>query len=415
VIQPAETSAVETLSVTTSRFEGNHALLDLLDNSQPLYLKRAGRTLVGIGEAMRAEFSGPNRFGEASRWWSELTKSAQITDEVGVPGSGLVGFAQFTFSGDSHYRSAITIPRLIIGSDSAGSWLTRIGTDESTLLSPETSAASPVVTWAEDADNRELFLRNVHTALSRVNNREVHKVVLARELTGTSDTPIDVRHLVRNLETAYPHTHVFAMSHLVGASPETLASIRDGQLSATVLAGSTSRGANPDDDLSQAAALAQSTKDLDEHEYAVSSAVQSLSGAGFTPVVADHPRTMKLKNLWHLATDIRAEVPNGLNAFDVLGTMHPTAAVAGTPTQAALDLIAELESFDRGYFGGPVGWCDAHGNAEFAIALRCAQLSEDRHTIVAHAGAGVVADSVAEKELLETELKFAPIVDACST
>jgi menaquinone-specific isochorismate synthase len=201
---------------------------------------------------------------------------------------------------------------------------------------------------------------------------------------------------------------------LVGASPETLASIRGGTLSATVLAGSTGRGVNPDDDQRQAEELAQSTKDLDEHEYAVSSAVQSLEQSGFGPVVADEPRALKLKNLWHLATDIKSEVPPGLTAFDVLGTLHPTAAVAGTPTDAALSLINQLEPFDRGFFGGPVGWCDSQGNAEFAIALRCAQLSDDRKTITAHAGAGIVANSIPEKELLETDLKFLPIIDACA-
>ena len=97
-----------------------------------------------------------------------------------------------------------------------------------------------------------------------------------------------------------------------------------------------------------------------------------------------------------------------------MGTLHPTAAVAGTPTDSALELIAALEPFDRGFFGGPVGWCDSKGNAEFAIALRCAQLSPDPRTIVAHAGAGIVADSIPEKELLETDLKFLPIIDACS-
>lgn len=412
--QTDSTQPVDTISVTTTRLEGTHSALDFLESDSPLYYKRAGRTLVGAGVAIRATFSGDDRFATPSTWWKKLVQKASISDTVNAPGTGLVGFTQFTFSEESEVSSVVTVPRVIIGSDSSGMWLTQIGTEEHPARNEVVHSLPTHVTWSQSANEAETFLENVRAALRSVEAGPLHKVVLARKLVGISDEPLDPRHLVANLESAYPDTHIFAMGGLVGASPETLASIRGGTLSATVLAGSTGRGANPEDDQRQAEVLAQSTKDLDEHEYAVSSALQSLESAGFAPVAAEHPRAMKLKNLWHLATDIKSEVPPGLTAFDVLGTLHPTAAVAGTPTDAALELIAALEPFDRVFFGGPVGWCDSEGNAEFAIALRCAQLSPDRRTIVAHAGAGIVANSIPEKELLETDLKFLPIIDACS-
>ena len=167
-----------------------------------------------------------------------------------------------------------------------------------------------------------------------------------------------------------------------------------------------------DSDHQQAAGLATSAKDLDEHEYAVSNVIDSLSRAGIAALASDAPRAIKLTNLWHLATDIRADFPEGTCVLDLVGALHPTAAVAGTPTEAALSAIATYEPFDRGYFAGPIGWLDGEGNGEFAIALRCAELSDDRLTVTAHAGAGVVKYSDPRAELLETELKFRPIVEA---
>ena len=408
------TSPQGTLLVTTRRLEDAGDVRGFFDSDSPLYFRRGGRTLVGIGSAVKATFKGDDRFSASATWWKDVLRRAHVSDSINAPGTGLVAFAQFTFSSSSAIRSVVTIPRIVIGSDAHGVWLTTIGAEEQPTPRETSEASSSPVTWSHSSDEAESFTQNVRAALEKVNSGVLHKVVLARQIVGTSNSPIDPRQLTSGLESAYPDTHIFALGGLVGASPETLASVRGGTLSATVLAGSTGRGVNPDDDQRHAEELAQSAKDLDEHEYAVSSAVQSLEQSGFGPVVADEPRALKLKNLWHLATDIKSEVPTGLTAFDVLGTLHPTAAVAGTPTEAALSLIDELEPFDRGFFGGPVGWCDSQGNAEFAIALRCAQLSDNRKTITAHAGAGIVADSIPEKELLETDLKFLPIIDACT-
>ena len=149
--------------------------------------------------------------------------------------------------------------------------------------------------------------------------------------------------------------------------------------------------------------------------------------AGLRPLTsvlaaAEQPFTLKLPNVWHLATDVEGELANGASALDLVARLHPTAAVAGTPTDAALAAIRRLEPFDRGRYAGPVGWIDADGDGEWAIALRCAQFGgsparryaeySDTIPVVAHAGAGIVAGSDPESELLETRVKFRPIVDA---
>jgi menaquinone-specific isochorismate synthase len=239
------------------------------------------------------------------------------------------------------------------------------------------------------------------------------KVVLARDLVAHATAPADWRLAIARLTERYPDTHTFAIDGLVGASPETLVRLRDGRLHTRVLAGSHARGGSDSADTQAAEALHQSSKDLDEHRFAVHSAVEALKTLTPHVVADDMPFTLKLPNLWHLATDIAATLPTTATGLDAVAALHPTAAVAGSPTDKALEMIAELEPFDRGRYAGPVGWIDHRGDGEWAIALRCAQWSADA-TITAYAGAGIVPDSTPEAELLETGLKFQPIIEAFS-
>ena len=123
------------------------------------------------------------------------------------------------------------------------------------------------------------------------------------------------------------------------------------------------------------------------------------------------PYVLELPHLTHLATDITAEISDDSDVLALVAALHPTAAVAGTPVRAALSWIHEVEPLDRGRYAGPVGWMDGNGNGEWAIALRCAQLQSDG-TFRAFAGAGIMADSMPELELAETELKLRPILEA---
>jgi menaquinone-specific isochorismate synthase len=128
--------------------------------------------------------------------------------------------------------------------------------------------------------------------------------------------------------------------------------------------------------------------------------------------MSDAPYTLKLPNVWHLASDIAGELSPEVSSLDIVKALHPTAAVAGTPTSHAVTLISEIEGFDRGRYAGPVGWMGANGDGQWAIGLRCAQRFNDR--IEAYAGGGIVSDSIPEKEYVETEMKFRPVLDALS-
>ena len=266
----------------------------------------------------------------------------------------------------------------------------------------------------------------MRTALSAIAEGCYGKVVLARDLVGTVPAGSDLRRLVRALCTEYPDTWAFAVDGLIGASPETLVTVQDGAVTARVLAGTTARGADAVTDARAAAALADSPKDNDEHAFAVRSVVAALAPHTAALDAEGGPFILELPNLFHLATDVRARLSDGSSALDLAAALHPTAAVAGTPTDVAIAAIRTLEPFDRGRYAGPVGWIDAQGNGEWAIALRCAQFDvtgsgSDSRTgsdtgspirLTAYAGAGIVAGSDPEAELLETRVKFRPIVDA---
>ena len=247
--------------------------------------------------------------------------------------------------------------------------------------------------------------------MSKIRARELSKVVLARDLVGHLPAGSDLRKVVGDLALSYPDTFTFAIDGFVGSSPETLVGVTGGTVTARVLAGSAARGTDAVTDADAATTLATSAKDLDEHRFAVQNVLASLRSHSNDVMASDQPFTLKLPNLWHLASDIEGTLTDGSTALDLVGALHPTAAVAGTPTDTALSIIRELEPFDRGRYAGPVGWIGSKGDGEWAVALRSAQVSASGD-ITAYAGAGIVADSVPERELMETRLKFRPIVEA---
>jgi menaquinone-specific isochorismate synthase len=221
----------------------------------------------------------------------------------------------------------------------------------------------------------------------------------------------DLRRVLLELALGYPDTWTFAVDGHLGSSPETLVRVAEGTATARVLAGSHARGADAEADAAAALELATSSKDLDEHRYAVESVLAALRPHGPGITASELPFTLKLPNLWHLASDVAGRLSDGSGALDLVAALHPTAAVAGTPTAAAVATIRELEPFDRGRYAGPVGWVDQSGDGKWAISLRSAEVDADG-TLTAYAGAGIVAESDPDRELAETKLKFRPIVEA---
>jgi len=413
--------------VETREIDPVEDLLAYADPSRPLAWLRRGDGIVAVGDAIVETVRIPAgaatlRSAAIARAWRELAQDAEIDDELGLPGSGLVAFGALTFDEDSAADSILVVPALVIGRHHGRTWLTRIRSSSASAPAPAPRPEAATIAygphWAgtvgPGAQSPQGYQDSVRQALERIAAGELSKVVLARDLTGSIPAGSDLRRLVRALSTGYPDTWAFAVDGLIGASPETLVTVQQRTVTARVLAGTIGRGADADADTVASSHLASSTKDLDEHEYAVQSVLASLRPHTRALAASEQPFLLKLPNLFHLATDVEGELADGGSSLDLVGALHPTAAVAGTPTSAAIAAIRELEPFDRGRYAGPVGWVDAAGNGEWAIALRCAQFTpaETDIAVTAYAGAGIVAGSDPESELLETRVKFRPLVDA---
>jgi menaquinone-specific isochorismate synthase len=400
------------LTVSSEPIENPGPLLHRTRPTSPLAFVRRGAGLIGIGEALRLEFRGPDRLRDAAAAWRELTALANVRDAVGERGSGLVGFGSFTFADASPDTSVLIVPSMLVGRRSGRSWVTRVDTD-APLPKPSPWGHPLSCEFSPRGLDGGGYQAAVRRALDAIADGRVAKVVLARELVGRLPADPDLRRVLDWLALAYPDTWTYAVDGAIGSSPETLVAVSEGVARARVLAGSIRRGEDELTDAELAAALTTSVKDLDEHGYAVRSALAALRPFSPSVTASDAPFALKLPNLWHLASDLAGPVAPGVSSLDLLAALHPTAAVAGTPRATAVELIAELEPEDRGRYAGPVGWVDASGDGEWAIALRGAQVHADG-TVVAHAGAGIVADSVPERELAETTLKFQPVLEAFS-
>ncbi len=418
------------LVVETREIEHVDDLLAYASPDDPLAWLRRGDGIVGIGRVggfdRGGAAGGATGAGSASRpavadAWRHLAATAEVVDPMRLPGTGLVAFGTLVFDERSARTSRLVVPRVVVGRHRGRSWVTRIRPVAAEIEDAPVRPAPYGPYWSATLGPGTLnpagYQAAVRQAVDANVAGELEKVVLARDLVGTIPAGADLRRLARALADDYPDTWTFAVDGLIGASPETLVTASRGVVTARVLAGTIPRGTDAHGDAGASAALAHSAKDLDEHRYAVQSVLATLAPHVHHLRADPEPFTLKLPNLWHLATDVAGDLADHASALDLVAALHPTAAVAGTPRDAALDLIRRLEPFDRGRYAGPVGWIDAEGNGEWAIALRCAQIGHaaadlDTIPVVAHAGAGIVAQSNPEAELLETRVKFRPIVDA---
>ncbi|WP_461640321.1 isochorismate synthase [Leucobacter sp. BZR 635] len=428
-------------------------LLSYADPESPLFWNRGDRGCVGVGETLRLRFTGPDRFTEASRVWREIATASTVDDPVGMPGSGLVAFGTFAFADESSSESVLVVPRVLIHRHRDMAWVTEVTllAEENTLAgsadptavlpdprplaaadwtgvellapevvamrAPEPGAVGPRFGISMGGSDVDAYLDGVRDATARVVAGELEKVVLSRQIGGALEPGADVRIPLERLSERYLDCWTFAVDGLVGASPETLVRSTSGAVSARVLAGT--RGRHSEDAARDRAArdeLLRSAKEQHEHDFAVQSVVTALAPHVTELRTSDAPFALQLPNVWHLATDLGAALGAESTALELVNALHPTAAVAGTPTADAVAMIAELEPFDRGRYSGAVGWIDAAGDGEWVIALRCAQIGEPdasgERTLVATAGGGIVEGSDPAHELGETVSKFRPITEA---
>ncbi|WP_405149555.1 isochorismate synthase [Sphaerisporangium sp. NBC_01403] len=377
-------------------------LIARLPQGPPYAWVHQGEGLVAWGEAARVAVPpGPGRFEWARRWLATVFGEAHIDDDVHVPGSGPVAFGSFTFDPDAH-GSVLVVPRVLLGRRNGRAWLTTVGEAPIELMAP---AASPGrIVYGDGSLTAPEWQHAVARAVGEIRSGRLEKVVLARDLVATAERDIDVRVLLDRLARAYPDCYTFSCAGLVGATPELLVRHTGAAIESLVLAGTTYRGASPADDKAKAAALFASAKDRHEHACAVASVREALTPLCASLSVPGEPELLVLPNVQHLASRVRGRLADGASVLDVVAAMHPTAAVGGTPTGVALEVIRELEGMDRGGYAGPVGWIDARGDGEWGIALRCAHVEGRRARLFA--GCGIMGGSDPASELAEAQAKF---------
>jgi menaquinone-specific isochorismate synthase len=400
------------IPVTTTRIGEHLPLLDLLADNAPLSWVRNGEGLVGWGVHATTKVSGRNRFEDARDWWHRQLETFAVANSVHGSGTGPVLFTSFSF--DRNEESVLVIPKVVVGQKGSQSWITWIGDSPQPVLpeSPAEFSQGPF-TFGDGSIGTDTWKERVAEAIKRIETSGVDKVVLARDLVATSPQEIQAIPVLKKLAAEYPSTWTFAVDGLVGATPELLLRLSRGMVTSRVLAGTIPKTGDDEKDLALAASLARSSKDLEEHEYAVRSVAEALEPFCSSTNVPESPFVLHLANVMHLATDVTGaliETKQRVDAFSLLKSLHPSAAVCGTPRNIAFDIIDEIEGMNRGRYAGPVGWIDASGDGELGIALRTGQI--DGREIRIYAGCGIVAGSNPEKELEESSAKMIPMRSA---
>ncbi len=396
---------------------------------------RDGTSLCTLGAAHAITASGAGRFGELAKAWRGLVATAVCDQADGPPGSGMAAVGGFAFAPNGaastrwrgFHAASLVLPELSLARRGGETWLAlnAIAAPDDTvedlarllelrlselhsrplpLLDPDPTGRVHVSSPMPPAHYEEAVAR----AVQRIRAGELEKLVLAREVEVDAPTPHDPAAILGILREGFSSCYIYAVGRddatFVGASPELLVR-REGQRATTVaLAGSTRRSADPavDDHLGER--LLGSDKDRAENAIVARRIARALGGHSVWVTAAPEPAVVRVANIQHLATPIRAQLAVPLSAVELVGLLHPTPAVGGEPWSAAEPLIPALEGFDRGWYAGPVGWCDQSDDGEFCVALRCALLRGGSGTC--YAGCGIVADSDPAAELAETEVKL---------
>ena len=397
----------------TTEILGENSVLTSVESQLDLSAAwiRSGDGLIGFGEYKKIQISGADRFKQARTWWNQQLSEFKIQNNVHGSGTGPVLFTSFSF--DPQQSSVLVIPEIILAKRGNKSWVTWIGDtrqpDFSKLHGTEPSGE---ISWDGGSIPVDKWREQVSYAIKSIKEGRLEKVVLARDQIARSNQPINTRSILQRLEIDYPSTWLFLVDGLIGATPELLVRLSKSLVTSRVLAGTIQKTGNEDRDLALAASLAKSSKDLEEHEYAVKSVADALEPFCSSTNVPESPFVLHLSNVMHLATDVTGVLNDSAKQADIftlIEQLHPTAAVCGTPTDVAKQLINDLEKMNRGRYAAPVGWIDANGDGEIAIALRCGLLLEDKKSMRIFAGCGIVAGSDPETEFAESQAKLMPM------
>jgi menaquinone-specific isochorismate synthase len=400
------------LSEVSSRYTIDQIDLNSFAGSEGMLFVRNGIGVATHGIASRL----------ASRDAKEFLASIQIDDSVKAPGSGPVLIGSIPF--DSQEPHDFVLPKILVcKSEDGRCWVTAVDIDEielsdvfeshvSKAFVSSSSTTSSSYTVAPGVEI-ETYLQAVTAARDAVLSGDITKAVIARDVIVTSTNPIDIRAVLLRLRNSFGTSYQFSVDGFVGASPELLVSILDGEVSSHPLAGTAPRTGDPTTDSEIATALLSSTKNQIEHRIVIDAVHDTLlpwcSYLDWEPEAS----IVAVANVQHLGTHMSGRLSEPfLHTLDAVYALSPTPALGGFPRDKALQLISDVEGMSRGRYGGAVGWFDSQGNGVWAVAIRCAEYSNNNMNARLFAGGGIVADSDPHSELAETQAKLQAMLAA---
>jgi isochorismate synthase len=388
------------MRATTQFFDAAVDLNDVAGGDGYLFVRDGvGFAGQGIAHSISAD--------TAADFLRTIDHDNQTSLDVGPIAIGNIAFQRMA-------PATLVIPRKVVGKDEAGNcWITTID-DASPTISPAlASQPKPSTFNVEPITPIETYKKAVLAARDAVRSGAITKAVIAREIRVTSSIPIDVHAVLLRLRATFARSYRYSINGFIGASPELLVEVKGDRIRSHPLAGTTPRTGDPKTDDELARKLIASMKDQVEHRVVIDVIHEMLlpwcSYLDWEP----EPSVLQVANVQHLGTLIEGHLSAVRpSVMEIVRTLSPTPALGGHPRDAALTLIAEVEELDRGPYGGAVGWVDGSGNGRWAVAIRCAELSDDRLTARLIAGGGIVAASDPDAELAETQAKFQAMLSA---
>ncbi len=400
-----------------------------------------GVAIAAIGSAARLTVNGAERFTAAQQFIRSTLAHTAICGQAHLPLAGPHFFCSFTFFDQNADRKpafpaatiflpewqisrngshCLVVANVVLGAaTNLEETVDQLWQTWQSIRSIRYELITPAIEHQDlltrhDLATTQHFKQAIRAALTDIQQATFHKIVLAHAVDVTSPLPFDAIAALHHLRKLYPGCYLFSTSNdrgqqFIGASPERLVSVRDGQLKTGALAGSAPRGKTTSADAALAKCLLESVKERHEHRVVSQFICQQLAQLGLRPQ-SSSLRLLQLSNIQHLQTPIYATVPAETHLLDVVAALHPTPAVAGMPRAIACDYIRRYETFERSLYAAPIGWIDHHGNGEFAVGIRSALI--DGCTARLFAGAGIVEGSDPDRELAEVQLKLQALLQA---
>lgn len=395
-------------------------------------------TLVGLGHAtILTSDSGKNRFAQLSNAWKKLCQGL-IKEEKDIDP---ILFGGFSYDPESvkesewaGYPSAyFVVPsfQLVIQNGKTSISINLItadahAADEFDQLRDERDRlihlaqveefhpqSKPKVVGITEVE-KERYIQSIENVTAKIQEGEAEKVVIARSIRLDFEEEVSAVTALHHISNEQHESYHFGLQKdrqiFFGATPERLIEINNGRAYSACVAGSIKRGKSASEDKALGETLLKDRKNREEHQYVVSMISQVFQDFCTNVSIPKVPKLMKIRDIQHLFTPVEGDIEEGIDIFSLVQALHPTPALGGVPTDISMEMIREEEKMDRGFYAAPIGWTDAAGNGEFAVAIRSALLCEDRAYL--YAGGGIVADSDPEMEYEETWVKFRPVLRA---